>query len=285
MEKLEEKLRDWLEKQGYPLEMQVAAAFQKQGFRVMQSEYYEDPESKGMREIDVVASRQQKVGNYYVRLTFAIECKQSKEKPWVLFAGQQRLPGPARVVQRAASEGGTKLLFELYKNKELHQLSLLSLGELAAYGMTQAFTTGHDVTYTASTAVEKAAHSIAVSCDKHAMYRGSFCEIVFPVIVVDGLLFKAALQEDGTIGLASVAAGTLVSRNRFGGPPFSIIRVIGQSEIESFAETADRDTRELLAHCSRAIEGWQSKKTGGKEVNKLSDATGSARGERPPGLH
>ena len=40
---LPERLRNWLEEQGYPLEMNVAASMRKVGARVIQSDYYEDP--------------------------------------------------------------------------------------------------------------------------------------------------------------------------------------------------------------------------------------------------
>lgn len=46
---------DWMGKQGYPLEMRVAAAFLKAGLRIIQADYYEDPDTKTPREIDVLA--------------------------------------------------------------------------------------------------------------------------------------------------------------------------------------------------------------------------------------
>ncbi len=47
-------VRGWLEKQGYPLEMRVAAQFEKSNFLVLQSSYYVLPEQQP-RELDVVA--------------------------------------------------------------------------------------------------------------------------------------------------------------------------------------------------------------------------------------
>ena len=45
------KVCEWLEKQGYPLEMLVAQAFQKEDFLVSLSDFYEDFETKSQREI------------------------------------------------------------------------------------------------------------------------------------------------------------------------------------------------------------------------------------------
>ncbi|MGA3117871.1 MAG: hypothetical protein ABSF90_25990 [Syntrophobacteraceae bacterium] len=56
-EDLKNKIREWPDKQGYPLEMTVARAFQEAGFYVSSSEYYLDADEKKPREIDVIASQ------------------------------------------------------------------------------------------------------------------------------------------------------------------------------------------------------------------------------------
>ena len=55
---LSSKVEEWVNKQGYPFEMRVAAAFRKAGFGITQSDYYTDTETGTAREIDVVASMQ-----------------------------------------------------------------------------------------------------------------------------------------------------------------------------------------------------------------------------------
>ena len=47
------KVRNWLETQGYTLEMRAASAFRAIGFDVRQSSHYDDPETGKSREIDV----------------------------------------------------------------------------------------------------------------------------------------------------------------------------------------------------------------------------------------
>ena len=47
---MEDKILDWLNTQGYPLEMRVARAFQRQNFHVRQPVYYDDPDEKNSRE-------------------------------------------------------------------------------------------------------------------------------------------------------------------------------------------------------------------------------------------
>ena len=79
---------------------------------------------------------------------------------------------------------------QLAHESGVQQLPLFRLPEQCAYGMTQAFTTGNDVTYAAASSVAKAAVAEASKFDSSRRADNQLCEIVFPVIVVDGLLLK-----------------------------------------------------------------------------------------------
>lgn len=71
---LHDKLLAWLEKQGYPLEMRVAAQLRAQTqFHIRQGWYYTDPESMQSREIDIVATADEVMG--YSTVQFLIDCK------------------------------------------------------------------------------------------------------------------------------------------------------------------------------------------------------------------
>ena len=125
---LESRITEWLETQGYPLEMVVAREFQSAGFRVLQSDYYSGPESNSSREIDVIAHLQEQVGSCLVRLSFCIECKSSQDKPWIIFTSAGvRLANPARVVQRASSLLGTLFLQKLARDNEIQSLNMFSI--------------------------------------------------------------------------------------------------------------------------------------------------------------
>ena len=70
-------LYEWLQKQGYPLEMEVASALRKKGLWVRQASYYKDPESDKSREIDVICTEAEVLG--MAALHFVVECKASKK--------------------------------------------------------------------------------------------------------------------------------------------------------------------------------------------------------------
>ena len=88
------KIKDWLEGQGFSLEMQAASAFRAAGFEVRQSSYYSDSETGKGREIDVVARDPDTLG--VVDITFIVECKSTK-KPWVILCSPDVLAGYNRL--------------------------------------------------------------------------------------------------------------------------------------------------------------------------------------------
>ncbi len=79
------KVKNWVEEQGYSLEMRVAKKFQENGFQVSQFEHFIDQESRSVRPVDVVVSLAKDIGNSRIVIKHYIECKYSgKDKPWVI---------------------------------------------------------------------------------------------------------------------------------------------------------------------------------------------------------
>ncbi|ASZ14131.1 hypothetical protein KTO58_03345 [Chitinophaga pendula] len=73
---LKNKVKEWLDKQGYPLEMYVAAAFQESGFKIAQSVMYVDPDSKTPREVDLVAHKTIEHSGVYISFAIVLFPKQ-----------------------------------------------------------------------------------------------------------------------------------------------------------------------------------------------------------------
>lgn len=244
----------WLENQGYPLEMRVAAAFSQSGFRVIQADYYADPESGAQREIDVVASQQRDVHGVLFRVSFVVECKLSRDKPWVLFsAPAQRLSDRARVAQRASSDNGADLLDEICKREDVQALELFQIGERSAYGVTQAFTTGSDVTFSALLGATKAASAEAEASNRASVQQGWTCEIIFPVIVIDGALFEYYLAKDDGPLLGRIADGVLAWRNPIARMPHTFVHIVTRDALDQFTAKAHAGARHLLLGCDAEI--------------------------------
>lgn len=242
------RLSNWLGTQGYPLEMVVARTFRRDGFRTFQSEYYTDPESNALREIDILAWKQKHVGDILIRLSFCIECKLSQGKPWVIFtsAGAQ-LADPARVAQRASSHLGTRFLIAISRDSEIQTLRLFSLPERPGYGVTQAFTSGRDVPYAACMAAAKCAVAEALDADRATETQGPVSNIIFPVVVVDGELFECYLDEQGQVSVSEAETGVLVWRNPIVCMPHTIIRISTIDNVPALVQEASEAAMSLFS--------------------------------------
>lgn len=242
---LDNKIEKWLNEQGYPLEMSVASTLQKLGFRVVQSEYYNDPESGDARELDVVGFLQKDVSDVLLRFSLMIECKKSSDKPWLLFTSPNaRIADPARIAQRAANAIGKSFLMQIAQQGEIQQSPLFSLPVRPAYGLTQAFTTGKDVCHSAVTSVSKAALAEVTEKERpstsrlSALLRRKVCTILFPVVVVEGRLFEVYLDDKSKTIINETKNGVLLWRNSLVGMPHTIINIVTSADFDNFVKGA-----------------------------------------------
>ena len=231
--------------------MRVASAFRRAGFRVTQSDYYSDPNTKNQREIDVVAYIDYRIKHKIIRVQFMIECKLSRNKPWLMFCSSEtRLATPARVAQRTASPMISRALSELAHLKEIQDLALFQITEPPAYGATQAFTTGSDVVYAALTAVGSAVTSEAKEESQHVH------SILFPVVVIEGKLFSCVLNEDASIATTECSRGTLLWRNPIAGKPHTIVSILSDACLQDFANESAKSIHEFFPISSSCLEKW-----------------------------
>ena len=253
---IQQRLKEWLDKGGYPLEMQVARTFRQKGFSVIQSDYFVDPESEKQREIDVVAFKEQRVDDTLLRISFVVECKVSKNKPWVLFTSDEVFLSESRKVsQRFTSLLGALFLRSLVHSQvdeDVAKSLLFALPKRPAYGVTNAFTEGKDVPYEACMSVAKAAKAKVWKTDQFmAQSKKRVVEIAFPVVVIDALLFEVFLEEDD-IGLEKVDFGVLVWRNPVSFLPHTIIHIVTKNYLGRFVQSAN-ETVNLLFSRKKAI--------------------------------
>ncbi len=194
------QVRDWLEAQGFTLEMRTASAFRAAGFVVRQSSHYIDPETGKGREIDVVASDPNHLG--VVDITFIIECKSIK-KPWVLLCSPDTVAGYNRFFAFGVLSDKTIEAMAARVTELVDKLPWLKKDRLVGYGVRQALS-GSDVAYTAGIAVAKACDSWVRRPGKH--YVPPYIA-AFPVIVVDGPLLQCSLGDDESIEISEVDEG------------------------------------------------------------------------------
>jgi hypothetical protein len=245
------KLEEWLDSQGYTVEMIVARSFRSRGFRVLPSEFFSDPMTKVSREIDLVAQATNIVNGWVVRVELPIECKKTVDRPWVIFTEPGLgLADPARVVQRAATKFGKKYLDSLANKGEFQNLGLFNLPERPGYSITTAFLSGKDQAspgkdraYEAITSVSAATAALASSASESGQ---PIVTVFFPAIVIDGRLFECYLDSASKPVFQEIEFGVLLWRNPILSEPHTIIHVLTLSGLTNLMDAAEKTAQALL---------------------------------------
>lgn len=251
-DELSTKLQSWLEDQGYPLEMRVGRAGIAAGFSVVQSEFYSDPETNDIREIDIYAYKDQLLEKSRFRLSLVIECKSSKKRPWILFTSDHYRLGPAsRVVRRAASYMGKAVLEELANREEIIGARALSIPERTGYALVEGLVEGNKTTFAACQVASKAA---AAKSELSSGGSLPVCEVVLPAIVFAGRLFECYLDVTGGAVLQEIDSGTLIWRHKIGDQRQWIIRIATEKKAgELFSEAQSLFDSMVASDVPRAV--------------------------------
>jgi hypothetical protein len=191
---LPDKILEWLNKQGYPTEFQVANICDRHGFRVFQGYHVSSNESPDVpREIDVLAWADDITDDYLIRVCHIIECKWSKDT-----RRHGQLASPACVAQTIGNLLGSTILWTIAGDPDLHTLDLFSTPDRPGFSGRQVFSQGNDLFYSAMQSVVDVSMLDMAWYDKPPRRVGTLprnAVIAFPMIVVDGQIFEAFFDE------------------------------------------------------------------------------------------
>ena len=229
-----EEVHAWLEDEGFPLEMRVAAAFRKAGFEVRQSNFYLDSESGKAREIDVIATDPDYMG--VVDINFVIECKSSK-KPWILLSSDDALANYNKLFALGVLSDDARgaLASRITTPGKLDALPWLSRGRRGGYALRQAFSKNLDVAYASAMSVAKACDYLVSSPYAEPIRPFTFA---FPIIVIDKPLLECTLQANGKLQLDEVQQGEFLFLTRLPNYFGSCIRVVTEDHVQIVAQEA-----------------------------------------------
>jgi hypothetical protein len=244
----------WLKKQGYPLEMFVARHFHNAGFHVKISDFYTDFETEKPREIDITAQHHSPINEpVLLQVSFHIECKSSPDKPWILFVSDTLLGNEIgfHTENIISTETYRAFLLAMLESQDrrkffpiLNKSPLLSLKNVS-YGITQAFTSGQDIPYSAiMSAVKSSIFRVRLidSFDKISNQKYQ-CAVAFPVVVVDGLLYNGIMDESGEIRIQEVEKGVLYWKfpNPIHASP--LVNIVTKNSLSDFVAKANETAK------------------------------------------
>lgn len=228
---LADKIIEWLNSTGFPLEMEAASAFRAAGFDVRQSAVFPDSQSDKGREVDVLAQDPDLIG--IIEISFVVECK-SSSNPWVVFTSEDALSGYNRLLAFAMTSGAAKDALAKRIGKGLWE-SHISRPERGGYGFRQALRKDSDPAYTAAIGAVKACHGIAQDRVSSAIPLLAFA---FPVIVVDSPLFECSRKSNGELALVEVSTSEFLFSAHIPEYVGCCVKVVTKEQLPVFAEWA-----------------------------------------------
>jgi len=228
-----EKVREWLQKTGFPLEMQAAAAFRSAGFDVRQSFTFPDPQSDKGREIDVLAQDSDHwLG--VIEVSFVVECK-SSQNPWVVLTSDDALSNYNRLFAFAVTSGAARSALS-DRLTDLGQLTpYIERPSRGGYGFRQAFGKESDPAYSAAIGAMKASRGVAQDRVSSTIPKLAFA---FPVIVVDSSLYECSLAENEELKLTEVPQSEFLFSAHIPEQIGCCVRVVTKPRLEAFAQWA-----------------------------------------------
>jgi hypothetical protein len=253
-----EKTKEWLQKEGYPLELKTAKIFETAGYSIAQGEYYNDSETNKLREIDIIADIQQKssspASHISIMLKFVVECKSSKDKPWIFFLSSNKLMPLSinSLCESKQNENTKNLLYNLGYIDNLPKPGFIYGPERQAYGTTTAFKTkdAMDIAYNSCLRISQAIQQI----DELGLLALPMTEYVLlkvPLVVVEGTLYNAYLSSSDTL-LEKCNYGRLLLKR--GSVKSVSIDIVSFDYLQTYLQLVKSDLLAIATACDENLD-------------------------------
>ncbi len=223
-----EKVTEWVNSQGYPLEMKVSSRLQDTNFLVQQSVHYIDSQTSKSREIDVICTHDEPIG--MARIHYVIECKSAK-KPWILFTSKHAVHN--RLSALAITSEKARIVLSEHILELKTSLPWFSKDGRNGYSLAQAFTDGIDTPYEAIVSALKASLFLRHDNENRRSFKPPFF-FAFPAVITSAPLFECYLDEDGTMKVQEIQEGFLFFDGEFEDYSGTCLRIVNENAIENF---------------------------------------------------
>lgn len=210
---IKEKLIDWINKTGYPLEIYTESELDKFDFRVTSSEIYQDLENKIFRELDLFATRSWDINDYSINLDIhlLIECKKS-EKPFILLQNKSNKHENLSLGEIYGSDDSISLIFLTGSPKVIETPNKFETG----FKLIQGFSTSDETIHKAVNTLLKSFNHFII---KEKEYENDYYKkenvhsIGIPVLIVDAPLFAMQMNEESEIEIKEIKTAILKQRS------------------------------------------------------------------------
>jgi hypothetical protein len=260
MTDVKESIKKWLRDEGYPLELKVAAELGQHKMITTLANFYRDPATGQSRQIDVIASRRDFLGFFTAELV--IECKRANKHPWLLLSANNTGDGFSPLYEYAlTTDQARRALLQFGNGKDTWlELPWMKWTKSRGVGLVPAHTKGMDDAFKAVTGAMAAALARRKEISA-GVYEAVF---VFPVIVIDGLLFECKLDAAYEIELTEIEEARSYFPMHFGDEIGHCVHITTARNLKKFAQDTERALGELEKYLRPATEEF---------IKRLGDRT------------
>ncbi|MDF9449914.1 hypothetical protein [Bacillus toyonensis] len=253
---LKEKLLKDIQKTGYPLELKITNIFNKYGWRTRSNSYYIDKDENKGREIDLIASNWEKLQDdeNYLEMSFyfVTEIKTAWTKPWVLFSVTENNDWYIRHSVNLEFNKGVQHSPKIERYFSKNVLNVQSRLGKSFYEGFSGNGSRDDIYKALSGSVKALEHYKESSFASKDQSTDKIIDYYIPLIIIDGPLFEAYLDDKGEIQLEEVeymqAAFNYLSPNYNIGSKYgsSIVHIIRFGYLEEFLEKYGEDMKKWV---------------------------------------
>jgi hypothetical protein len=238
---LSNKLIDWINKTGYPLEIFAESLLARKDFKVINSHIYHDDENNIFRELDLFAIRTWNNNNcsIYLEINLLIECKKST-KPFILINNHSLKPDSYSL---GALYGTDDLLNYLFLSGSPKNIPMPENYENGTK-LIQGFVDNDETIYKAmNTLIKSFNFTIKRENEFEEDYKkDNVHSICIPILLIDAPFYALQLNQMLEIELSEIESGIieyLSHLNRYQLCPFPI-PVIRKNQMSLFIESIEQ---------------------------------------------
>ncbi|GGD99613.1 hypothetical protein [Planktosalinus lacus] len=208
-ENFKKKILDDINISGFQTELEVASILKKNGWKVEPNTNYVDYDSNKSREIDIIAYKNPSGGSIYLELHLVVEVKKSN-KPWIVFTSEFKQTFYHRYASGLLKKFANKK--KGFKSNILTRKSPNSSFERIGTSYKEAFKKPNEPSkiYEALLSACKASlFRFTEEAPPKELERDPFdpnhpveIYIYHPIIVLEGILIEAYLNEEGEIEIS-----------------------------------------------------------------------------------
>tara|TARA_R110001592_G_scaffold138338_1_gene357263 strand:- start:1329 stop:2165 length:837 start_codon:yes stop_codon:yes gene_type:complete len=201
-----EKLKEWFNRTGYPLEILGESILVKNQFNVINSSLYHDPENNISRELDLYASRtwKNKESEISLQLDLLIECKKS-DKPFILVTSESINRKDISLGDWYGVDGP---YIRILINNDSRRIKLPSQSSVG-FKLIQGFTNSDETIHKATNTVLKSFMDWIRKEEDYLEYyiKDNHHVIAIPILLVDAPFYEAKLNGNDELEMKEINSG------------------------------------------------------------------------------